>query len=135
MGRFNDGLDHICRRIVEEQDLVFNSVEAGNVIWGLAKSYEGELKWPEAVDRMLDVIEGEECSAQTIAVVLWGTERLRRGGERGRRVFERYSMINLGIKNLVVDAGMDMDMEDIDDMMVDIEFDEDDDEENVEMCD
>ncbi|GMH92449.1 hypothetical protein TrST_g1900 [Triparma strigata] len=135
VGRFNDGLDHICRRIVEEQDLVFNSVEAGNVIWGLAKSYEGELKWPEAVDRMLDVIEGEECSAQTIAVVLWGTERLRRGVERGRRVFERYSMINLGIKNLVVDAGMDMDMEDIDDMMVDIEFDEDDDEENVEMCD
>ncbi|GMH88662.1 hypothetical protein TrVE_jg3279 [Triparma verrucosa] len=134
-GRFNDGLDHICRRIVEEQDLVFNSVEAGNVIWGLAKSYEGELKWPEAVDRMLDVIEGEECSAQTIAVVLWGTERLRRGVERGRRVFERYSMINLGIKNLVVDAGMDIDMEDIDDMMVDIEFDEDDDEENVEMCD
>ncbi|GMI15862.1 hypothetical protein TrLO_g12086 [Triparma laevis f. longispina] len=120
----------LCFKVLNFE-MEFTTVEAGNVIWGLAKIFNYhtarnvDREVLGVVDLMLDVVESGECSAQSVAVVLWGAERLERG-ERGRRVFERFTVESLGIENLVM--GGEIEVEDVEEVE---EVEEDEDEENV----
>ena len=78
--------------------------DASMLMWSYAKVGRGWRREDEGfMGAMLDVVEGDlrGCSAQTMAVAMWATERNGKLSKRARKVFDDWNEKVMGIRGIV----------------------------------